>query len=151
MMKYLPGSVKHLLAAAAVLQQSPELAAAEPLPYDAKLPQILQRSMAVQVSHNLTTADILSMPRNDLPALWAALWAAEECMGRMVAGTTKPSLRVHAYHVGGTARWHALLLKSKHSLLPDNLPCGMCHDGSSHISATLLLHTQAVQGGCNKR
>jgi hypothetical protein len=82
----LSGSVKRLLAAAAMLQQSPELAAAGPLPFDAQLPGILQRSMALYVAHNITTADILSMPRNELPALWAALWAAEECLGCLVAG-----------------------------------------------------------------
>jgi hypothetical protein len=80
----LPSTFKHLLAAAAVLQGSSELASAGSLAHDAQLVKALQCSTTIHVAHNLTTADILAMPRQDVPALFAALWAAEDCMNRLI-------------------------------------------------------------------
>jgi hypothetical protein len=98
----LPATVKHLLAAAHVLQSSSELASAGSLPYNAELPEALQCSTTAQVAHYITTADILGMPRQDLPALVAALRAAEVCLGRMACPTQRHGFRTDVEPVGAT-------------------------------------------------
>jgi hypothetical protein len=96
----LPGFVKHLMAAAAKLQHSSELAAAGSLPHNARLPQVLQRCAAAQVAHYITTADVLSMPRTDLPALVAALCAAEVCLGFIACTGEQGGYRANVEPVG---------------------------------------------------
>jgi hypothetical protein len=100
----LPGFVKHLLAAAAVLQGSSELAAAGSLPHNARLPPVLQRCATAQVAHYITAADILGMPRQDLPALVAALCAAEVCMGLIACTGELGGPRTNVQPVGANTR-----------------------------------------------
>jgi hypothetical protein len=105
----LPATSKHLLKAAAVLQGSSELASAGSLPYDAELLKALQRSTTVQIAHSITAADILGMPRQDLPALLAALWAAEDCMARLIGCSHSRMWGAELIDVSACRKLHSLL------------------------------------------
>jgi hypothetical protein len=86
----LPAHITRLLAHAATLQHSPELASADRLPPDAVLPHIIQRCPAAALLSSMTAGDILAMPRAELPALWVSLAAADVCMAliwRAATGT----------------------------------------------------------------
>jgi hypothetical protein len=86
----LPDHVMVMLQAAATLQQSSQLAEAKPLPYDALLLQLLPRLTTAPITYYLTSGDILSMPRNELPALWAAMAAADVCVGLLWLASSQP-------------------------------------------------------------
>jgi hypothetical protein len=79
----LPAHITRLLTHAATLQHSPVLASAGRLVPDSMLPRVIQSCAAAGLLSSMTAGDILAMQRNELPALWASLTAADVCMQLM--------------------------------------------------------------------
>jgi hypothetical protein len=110
----LPDPIPAMLAAARVLQQSSALAAAGELPYNALLVSSLQRNLASHISHCITAGDIYSLPRNELPALWAALAAADACVTLMWSGA-RGKLEVASTQLPGHPVWLQTPMVSRYS------------------------------------